>query len=40
MFEEISTSYEILLETINKLSKIRKDIADAQQIKTNNRFSV
>ena len=39
MFEEISASYEILLEAINKLSKIRKDIADAQQIKTNNRFS-
>jgi len=39
MFEEISASYEILLEAINKLSEIRKDIADAQQIKTNNRFS-
>ena len=39
MFEEISASYEILLEAINNLSKIRKDIADAQQIKTNNRFS-
>ena len=39
MFEEISASYEILLEAINKLSEIRKHIADAQQIKTNNRFS-
>ena len=39
IFEEISTSYEILLEAINKLSEIRKHIADDQQIKTNNRFS-
>jgi methyl-accepting chemotaxis protein len=39
MFEEISSSYEILLEEINQLSKIRTHIADVQQIKTNNRFS-
>ena len=39
MFEEISTSYEILIEEINQLTKIRTQIADAQQIKTNNRFS-
>ena len=39
MFEEISSSYEILLEEINQLSNIRTHIADVQQIETNNRFS-
>ena len=39
MFEEINASYEAILISINKLSQIRTQIADKQQIETNERFS-
>ena len=39
MFEEISANYEFILKSISDLSQIRTQIADKQQIETNNRFS-
>ena len=39
MFEEINSSYEAILISITKLSQIRTQIADKQQIETNERFS-
>ena len=39
MFEEISVNYEFILKSISDLSQIRTQIADKQQIETNNRFS-
>jgi serine phosphatase RsbU (regulator of sigma subunit)/HAMP domain-containing protein len=38
-FEDINSSYESILKAINKLSHIRTQIADKQQIETNQRFS-
>jgi len=38
-FEDINSSYESILKAINKLSHIRTQIADEQQIETNQRFS-
>ena len=39
MFEEISANYDFILKSISDLSQIRTQIADKQQIETNNRFS-
>ena len=39
MFEEINSNYESILVFINELSHIRTQIADKQQIETNERFS-
>lgn len=39
MFEEISANYEFILKSISDLSQIRTQIADKQQIETNNRFA-
>lgn len=39
MFEEISVNYEFILKSISDLSQIRTQIADKQQIETNNRFA-
>ena len=39
MFEEINSNYEAILVFINELSHIRTQIADKQQIETNERFS-
>ena len=39
MFEEINSSYEAILVSINNLSHIRTQIADEQQMETNERFS-
>ena len=39
MFEEINANYESILISINELSQIRTQIADKQQIETNERFS-
>ncbi len=39
MFEEINSSYEAILVSINNLSQIRTQIADEQQMETNERFS-
>ncbi len=38
-FEEINLNYESILNSINKLAQKRTQIADEQQIETNNRFS-
>ncbi|MBL6871598.1 MAG: SpoIIE family protein phosphatase, partial [Flavobacteriales bacterium] len=39
MFEEISANYDFILKSISDLSQIRTQIADKQQIETNNRFA-